>query len=305
MVVVVPFLNEAWCLPTFLASMARQHRLPDRLVLVDDGSTDESAGIAAEFATTNEYAVLLRRPTRPAAADRLAGAPEYRAFLWAVEQTPRDWDVVAKMDADLDLPRRAIETVAEALARDPGLGMAGLRLAEVAPDGRHVPLSSPPDHVEGATKFYRRDCWDDIAPVAPILGWDTLDELDARRHGWRTQTFAAPDGDPLHLRRMGTHGKILRSFRRWGACSYGYGAHPVHVAYYALKLMGTRRPRLIGGLNYLAGWAVAAVQRAPRAEPALRRAVRHEQLAKARRRLPFPPRRPVTPATDRGDHAVR
>ena len=84
---------------------------------------------------------------------------------------------------------------------------------------------------------------------------------------------------------MGTHGAILRSFRRWGQCSYGYGAHPLHVAFYALKLMHRRRPRVIGGLNYLAGWSLALIRRAPRADAELRRAVRREQMAKGRGRL--------------------
>ena len=86
------------------------------------------------------------------------------------------------------------------------------------------------------------------------------------------------------MRRMGTHGAILRSFRRWGQCSYGYGAHPLHVAFYGLKLMYGRRPRVIGGLNYLAGWSLAVIRRAPR-RPELRRAVRREQMGKGRGRV--------------------
>ena len=51
-------------------------------------------------------------------------------------------------------------------------------------------------HVHGATKFFRRACWEQISPVPPILGWDTIDESTARMRGWRTQSFAMPDGDP-------------------------------------------------------------------------------------------------------------
>jgi glycosyltransferase involved in cell wall biosynthesis len=283
--VVVPFLDERWCLETFVESMLGQTRLPDRVVLVDDGSTDGSGELADRFAAAHAAFTVLHRPPRPPSRDRLAQAHELKAFQWAVEQLGPEWDVVAKMDADLQLSPRAIETVEQALIADPGLGMAGFRLSEAGPDGTLAPLVSPPDHVEGASKFYRRACWSDIAPIPPILGWDTLDELHARLRGWRTRTFVAPGGDPIHMRRMGTHGAILRSFRRWGECSYGYGAHPLHVAFYALKLMRGRRPRVIGGLNYLAGWSLALLRRAPRADPELRRAVRREQLAKGRRRV--------------------
>jgi CDP-glycerol glycerophosphotransferase len=65
MVVVVPFLNEAEQLPAVLASLERQKCVPDQLLLVDDGSSDSSPEIAAEFARTHAYATLLRRPVRP------------------------------------------------------------------------------------------------------------------------------------------------------------------------------------------------------------------------------------------------
>jgi glycosyltransferase involved in cell wall biosynthesis len=285
MCVVVPFLNEEWCLPTFLDSIATQTRRPDRLVLVDDGSTDRSAEIALKFARNRDWVDVLRLAPRRRGRDRLAQADELKAFQSAVAQLNEAWDVVAKMDADLELPRKAIQTIDDAFARDPSLGMAGTRLAERGSDGIRVPLISPPEHVEGATKFYRRACWEEIAPLPAILGWDTLDEFLARMRGWRTETFVVPGGDPLHLRRMGAHGRILRSFRRWGACAYGYGAHPLHVLLYGGRLMRIRRPWLIGGAHYMAGYAIAALRRAPRARADVRKAMRRQQMRKIRRRV--------------------
>ena len=100
---VVPFLNEEWCLELFLDSMAAQTRTPDVLVLVDDGSTDGSPEIAHAFAASRDDVLVLRRPPRPAARDRLAEANELRAFQWGVEHLELDWDVVAKIDSDLEL----------------------------------------------------------------------------------------------------------------------------------------------------------------------------------------------------------
>jgi poly-beta-1,6-N-acetyl-D-glucosamine synthase len=172
-----------------------------------------------------------------------------------------------------------------AFAADSRLGMAGAQLCELASDGSPVPLDSPRDHVEGATKFYRRACWDAIAPIPAILGWDTLDEFHARLRGWETESLPMPDRPPVHLRRMGTQQSILGSFRRWGVCAYGYGAHPLYIAFYGARLMRRRRPRLIGGLNYFLGWLLAVLRRAPRADPQLRKAVRQAQVDRARRRL--------------------
>jgi biofilm PGA synthesis N-glycosyltransferase PgaC len=278
--VAVPFLNEAEHMPVLLESLAAQSRPPDRLLLVDDGSTDGSHEAAAEFAAAHDWARLLRRPPRDAERDRLATAKELQAFQWAVAQLDVEWDVVGKLDADVRLTPRTIETIAGAFERDERLGVAGSFLEE---NGQRVHIG--PGHVHGGTKFFRRACWDEIGPLPTILGWDTIDESAARMHGWTTQSFAMPDGDPVHLRPRGTYDGLLRGYRRWGECSYALGEAPIHVALYTLRQMATERPRVAGGASYLAGYAAAALRRVPRAGADVRAHVRREQKRRLRERL--------------------
>lgn len=280
LLVIVPFLDEQDHLEDMLSSLARQSRRPDSLVLVDDGSTDGSTASAAAFAEQHPYATLLRRPRRPP-ADRLAGAPEWHAFLWALERTPMAYDVVAKLDADLRLTPDVLGELERRFADDERLGLAGAYLAERAGDGELKRHRCPPGHVEGATKFYRRACFEEISPVPAILGWDTLDEVRARLHGWHTTTFAIASGDPEHLRRMGSYDGLLRGFRRGGAAAWGYGAHPAHVLLSSAVRLAARPPVLCG-MHYAAGWAAAALRRDPRAERAARELVRREQRARVR-----------------------
>ena len=283
-VVVVPFLNEAQYLQTFLDSVAAQTRPPDRLILVDDGSIDGSYEIASGFAERQSYATVLRRPPRGYEADRLVGAPELRAFRWAVEQIDDPWDVIAKVDADLRLSRDLLSVLEDKFRSDPRLGMAGSYLKVIGPDGSESRQRCPADHVEGPTKFYRRECYEGISPLPTILGWDTIDEYRARMGGWRTASFSTPEGDSVHLRRIGSHDGLLRAYRRWGVCAYGYGEHPLLVLLVGLQRLNDP-PRVLGGLSYVLGWASAAVRRTPRAEPALRAYVRQDQLRRIGRRL--------------------
>jgi glycosyltransferase involved in cell wall biosynthesis len=283
-VVVVPFLNEERFLPTFLRSIAGQTRPPDRLLLVDDGSRDGSGSLAVEFARNHGYAVALRRPPRPPERDRLASAAELRAFQWAVEQLDGPWDVVAKVDADLQLTPNLLAEIEDRFCADPNLGMAGSYLSYVARDGSVTRQRCPVEHVEGPTKFYRRQCYDDIAPLPAILGWDTCDEIRARMRGWATSSFAMPGGDPVHLRPIGSHDGALRAYRRWGRCAYGYGESALFAALTAVQRLPDPPP-VLGGGNYLFGWALAAMDRAPRADPEVRAYVHHEQRKKIRRRL--------------------
>jgi poly-beta-1,6-N-acetyl-D-glucosamine synthase len=273
---IVSFLNEARFLPRLLASIERQTRPPDRLVLVDDGSSDGSGELAAAFAARHDYAVALRRPARAREADRLAGAAELRSFEWAVAQLDEEWDVLAKLDADLELNHRHLEVILEEMRRDPALGVAGACLADVDEDGAASGQPAPRWHVRGATKFYRRECYEQIQPIPAHLGWDMIDEVKARRAGWRTESFELPDGDTLHLRPTGLYDGRMRAYRRWGGCAWGYGAHPAFVLLGAIKRL-TRRPYGLGAVLYTVGYAEAAWRGRPRVDRETRRFVRREE----------------------------
>jgi glycosyltransferase involved in cell wall biosynthesis len=282
--VVVPFLNERPVLGELLSTLEAQDRQPDHLVLVDDGSDDGSLQLAEAFASRHANTTVLQRPRRHETADRLASASELLAFRWAVEQLPAESDIVAKLDADLRLPPCALATMQHRLEDDASLGIAGMFLTEQGLDGTLRRITIGQGHVHGATKFYRRACFDEISPLPAILGWDTIDELRARRAGWRTASFALPGGDPLHLRPRGTRDGVLRAFRRWGVCAYAYGEPPVIAGLQSLRQMH-QPPRVLAGLNYGLGYAGAALRRAPRAETELRASVRDEQFRRLRRRL--------------------
>lgn len=284
LVVIVPFRDEQRHLPGLLRSLAAQTRPPERLVLVDDGSTDASPVHAARFAREHGYATVLRRPLRPSGADRLAGAHELRAFTEALATLDEPWDVVAKIDADLRLAPGTLATMAARFASDPRLGIAGPRILSVDETGRDVSHRTRCEHVEGAAKFYRRACLEAIAPIPPILGWDTIDEVRARMRGWHTAGGDPADQPVVHMRPMGEHDGSLRAWRRWGSCAYGYGEHPLHVLLVAARRL-PERPVALGAACYVAGWALAALRRAPRAEPELRAYVRRDQVRRIRARV--------------------
>jgi biofilm PGA synthesis N-glycosyltransferase PgaC len=274
--VIVPFRNEAGYLPRLLSSIERQTRLPDRLILIDDGSSDRSGDLAAAFASVHRYAVALSRPERPKEADRLAGAAELLSFEWAVAQLNERFDVIAKLDADLELNPLHFERILAEMQADPTLGLAGICLSDVLADGSAVRQPAPRRHVRGATKFYRRECYEQIRPIPVHLGWDMIDEVKARQAGWRTESFELPDGDTLHLRPTGQYDGRLRAYRRWGECAWGYGAHPIFALLGAVK-RGGWRPYFVGGVLYAAGYWGAALRGKPRAEPEVRAFVRREE----------------------------
>jgi len=279
----VPFRDEQRHLRTFLDSLDRQERPPDELLLIDDGSGDGSPAIAAEFARGRSSVRLLRRARRRTGRDRLAQAAELQAFQWGLTQVVEPWDVVVKMDADLALCPDLFRTLERTFLARPRLGIAGAQLSVIdARTGTAVRERCPLGHVRGATKFYRRACLREISPLPAILGWDTIDELTARKHGWQTESLECPGGDVIHLRATGASDGMLRAQFRWGLCAHGIGQHPLWVALSAARRLG-ERPRALGSLAFLAGWASATVQSRPRAASDVRAFARREELSLLRR----------------------
>ncbi len=281
---IVCFMDEAEHLPLLLRSIAAQTLRPAQLLLVDDGSRDASGEIAAAFAREHSWARVLRRPPKLPSKDRLAAAGELVAFEWAAGQLEDPWDVILKLDGDLVLNSGLFEEVCRRFEERPQLGITGPHLSIRAPGGGLTREDNPPEHVRGATKFYRRECYEQISPIPAILGWDTIDEMRARREGWATESFEVRGGDCVHLRPSGQYDGRLRSLRRKGHCAWAYRAHPLWVLLGGVKRM-RERPIVLGGASYVWGWVAAALSRQPRAERSLGALARRESVAKLSARL--------------------
>ena len=283
--VVVCFLNEEKHLAQLLASVARQTEPAEKLLLVDDGSQDSSAAVVTAVIHDLPNARLVHRPPRAEGRDRLVDAPEVQAFQWGVTQLKgAEWEIVCKMDGDLELPPTLFAEVRRAFSSDPRLGITGSFLSIQTPDGRLAREHNPTYHVRGPNKFYRRECFEMITPLPALGAWDTIDELRARRAGWRTRSFIPETGTVTHLRPTGAHNGRLRARRRWGSNAWEYGAGALWVAAGGLRRMSDR-PYGLAGLNFWLGWLLAAVSQRPRAEAELIEFRRREDRSRLRRRL--------------------
>ena len=132
-------------------------------------------------------------------------------------------------------------------------------------------------HVSGASKFYRRECFEQIGGLQPHFGWDILDETDARRHGWKTETEW--DITIRHHRLQGSAFGKIRGRVIWGWGAYASGGHPLFALFRGLFRMA-EPPWIIGGLAFIWGFFASyfkpSVKRVPNRD--LIRYLRREQL---------------------------
>lgn len=275
LVVISPVRNEAAHLERTIRSVVRQELRPQSWVIVNDGSTDDTGKVIDAAAAAHPWIKAIHRDDR---GFRQNGRGVMDAFMDGLRQAADiSWDCLAKLDGDLEFGPEVFAIISRALAAEPKLGIAGGDVFHER-DGREVIESAadPAFHVRGATKFYRRECWEAIGGLHPVTGWDTLDEVKANMLGWESRRI--PEARFLHLRPTGGADGGWRNAFKNGRGSYISGYHPVYMLSKCVRRLPAR-PLLIQSLGLFSGYFssyFAGVQRI--ADDRLIRFLRQQQL---------------------------
>lgn len=182
--IIIPFHNEAEYLERTLESLVDQSVPPDRLILVNDSSTDASPDIAAKYAERHPFIQLVHHTSSPA---KSPGSKVIEAFNFGAAQLDH-FDLIGKFDADIVLPSNYLETCIRAFENTPHLGMySGLLYIDHKGELRYESISNK-DHVRGPIKLYSKECFRAIGGLIPALGWDSVDTLLAEARGFKVAT---------------------------------------------------------------------------------------------------------------------
>jgi len=115
----------------------------------------------------------------------------------------------------------------------------------------------------------------------PHGGEDTCACIMARMNGWKSWSF--PELKAVHHRPtgVGNAGGLLRARFLQGLGEWGLSTHPVFMVAKSLRRCALERPRIVGGVLRLSGYAYGCLRREPRwMPPAAARYVRREQLGR-------------------------
>jgi hypothetical protein len=118
----------------------------------------------------------------------------------------------------------------------------------------------PKFHVRGATKIYRRACWEAIGGLFSGAGWDTIDEVKANMLGWDTYSFK--ELQLVHHRPTGSADGFLRDRVKYGSICFVCGYHPLYVLARCLY-RSVRKPYILGSLAILFGYLKSYFIRTP------------------------------------------
>ncbi len=265
---VSPCRNEAEFLKRTLDSVVNQSLQPARWVIVDDGSTDQTPQILADYAQRYDFIQVIQKPDRGA---RSVGPGVIEAFYFGYDQAePERFDYVCKFDVDLDLPLTYFERVVERMEANPRLGTFSGKPYYPAPENSERSFDGPliseacgDEMSVGMIKFYRRACFEEIGGFVREVMWDAIDCHKSRQLGWIACSWDDEELRFEHLRPMGTSQKgVFTGRMRHGFGQYYMGSNFLFFTATCIFRMA-HPPYLLGGLATWWGYVKAWIQRAP------------------------------------------
>lgn len=183
--IVIPAHNEEKYLESTLNSLVNQTHLPTQLVVVNDASTDGTQKIIDAFMMNHSFITSVKTQ---ADTEHAPGSKVINAFYKGLSTLDDHFDVICKFDADLIFPPNYLEELSHIFQQNKNCGMAG---GFCYIDDNHnwkLENLTNKDHLRGALKAYRKDCFSAIGGLKNTMGWDTVDELLAQFHGWQICT---------------------------------------------------------------------------------------------------------------------
>jgi biofilm PGA synthesis N-glycosyltransferase PgaC len=258
-VIITPVRDEETHIEATVECVLRQTIRPEEWIIVDDGSTDQTGAVLDRYANQHPWIRVIHRANR---GFRKSGGGVMEAFYDGYNALKFDWDFIVKLDGDLSFAPEYFEKCFEHFCSEPDLGIGGGEIYHLVSKELKLEVT-PRFHVRGATKIYRKACWEAIGGLWLTAGWDTIDEVKANMLGWKTYSFS--DLHLLHHRLTGTADGLIRDRVKHGKVCYVSGYHPLFVLATCLYRIG-RKPYLIGSAAVLYGYLKAYLTHPPRVE---------------------------------------
>ena len=259
-VIITPARDEEAHLRNTIESVAAQTIRPSEWIIVNDGSVDGTGAVIDEYAARYSWIKAVHRPNR---GFRKSGGGVVDTFNdgYRVLGT-KDWNFIVKLDGDLSLEPDYFEKCFAHFERDPKLGVGGGVICYVE-NGEKSFEPNPAFHVRGATKIYKRECWDAIGGFWPAPGWDTMDEVKASMLGWTTRSF--PELHVVHYRHTGAADGVWGNWVKNGRANYICGYHPLFMISKCIVRVA-KRPYVVGSVALMYGFVTGYTKNIPQVD---------------------------------------
>lgn len=254
---VSPCRNEADYMRKTLDSVVAQSVTPAKWVIIDDGSTDDTPQILADYAAQHDWIEVVTKPDR---GHRAVGPGVIEAFYYGLDQV--DWksfDYLCKLDLDLDLPAGYFEGLMQRMEANARIGSCSGKPYFML-NGSMVSEKCGDEMSVGMTKFYRQSCFEEIGGFVREVMWDAIDCHKSRQLGWIACSWDDEELRFEHLRPMGSSQKSVFT----GRARHGFGQYYMGSDFFFFTASCIFRmahpPYVLGGLASWWGYVRAGLK---------------------------------------------
>ena len=201
--IIIPAHNEEENVILCLESLKNQTFQNFKCIVVNDGSTDKTQEMVETFVIQNSKFKIQNLEK----SEHEPGAKVVRTFKKGLEtENLENYDVICKFDADIIFPENYLEKINQIYQQNPKAGMVS-GLVYITKDFKTNDLTtsqlydftnqkdwqfenlSSKNHVRGPVKSYRKECFVAMNGLRPVLGWDNIDVMLCKMHGYETITI--------------------------------------------------------------------------------------------------------------------
>lgn len=201
--IVIPTHNEEKNILFCLESLKNQTFRDYEIVVVNDGSTDKTQDVVSAFISdpmiSDKFSIINLEKS-----EHEPGAKVVRTFNKGLETANLSgFDILCKFDADIIFPENYLKKLNALYEENPTAGMvSGIVKIKKSVFEKNLAFDfkdeknhwifeniSSKNHVRGPIKSYRKQCFEDMNGLRPVLGWDNIDVMLAKKHGWEVVTI--------------------------------------------------------------------------------------------------------------------
>lgn len=260
-VLITAAYNEEKYITKTIESVIQQTILPERWVIVSDGSTDRTDDIVKEYASRHDFIRFVRREKKVGRnfSDKVLALREGIQML-----TDVDYSFFCTLDADVSFDKTYFQAILEKFHKNPRLGIAGGIILDYINDKPFKIIGSL-SSVPGAIQFFSRDCYSSTGgyTTSKFGGIDSILEIKAKKQGWEIQSF--PELHIHHHRRIGTGDTFpLKARYRNGIQDYCLG-NPFLFEFLKCCYRFQEPPYIIGAVAWFCGYLFSCFRKPERA----------------------------------------
>jgi hypothetical protein len=249
-VLVTAAYNEEANIGKTIGSVLAQTLLPNRWVIVSDGSVDRTDEIVHGYAKHHDFIRFVRVNRQPGRSfgSKVRALRAGNEFLKNIA-----YDFTGNLDADVSVGPLYFQDLIARFEVRPRIGLAGGFVVEETDGEFRDRKQNRVYSVAHAAQLVRRECYEAIGGYAVLEygGEDWHAQTCAKMNGWEAVAF--PELKIFHHRHTGEADNLVRHRFRQGRMDYSFGSDPLFEAIKCARRLADK-PFLVGGIARLTGY---------------------------------------------------